>query len=135
MELLMANWKKSILLLLGQSHEKYGDKLSGEQELLGGLSDMIIDTYLAESALLRTLKCGEKATQADLLQVFIQEASSRMYVSARTLLVMLSDGKNLADQLDFFARLLQWQPVNTVIIRRRLCQKLCDRGSYPALLS
>src|SRR6266446_7013842 len=53
---LLANAKKLALFLSGVAYQKFGDKLIEEQEIVASLSDIMIDTYLAESALLHALK-------------------------------------------------------------------------------
>ena len=54
----------------GVAYQKFGEKLGDEQEVVASLSDMIIDVYLAESALLRTLKArkagGNSSVMTDL---------------------------------------------------------------------
>lgn len=52
--------KKLSLLMLGVSVSKYKEKLVKEQELLMRIADLIIETYICESALLKTEKIIEK---------------------------------------------------------------------------
>ncbi len=49
----VAAMKKVALMVLGTAMQTYGDKLADEQEVLSGAADIIIDTYAAESAVLR----------------------------------------------------------------------------------
>src|SRR6266545_2586764 len=53
---LLVNAKKLALFVAGVAFQKFGEKLIEEQEIVASISDIIIDVYLAESALLRTLK-------------------------------------------------------------------------------
>ena len=48
--------KKVFLILAGEAFQKYGQDLDKHQQILLGLSDMMIEVYFAESALLRTTK-------------------------------------------------------------------------------
>ena len=48
--------KKAILMVLGKTSQIFKDKLEDQQELLLNISDMIIELYMAESALLRAEK-------------------------------------------------------------------------------
>src|SRR5207249_6141519 len=50
---LLVNAKRLALFIAGVAYQRYGDKLTEEQEIVASLSDMIIDIYLAESGLLR----------------------------------------------------------------------------------
>ena len=46
-------FKKVVLLVAGTAMQRYGEKLQDEQEVLSYLADILIDTYAAESAVLR----------------------------------------------------------------------------------
>ena len=65
--MVLKNFKKAILLVAGLATEKLGNRISEEQEIMMNISDMIIDTYMFESALLKTEKLvnkdGEKHTK------------------------------------------------------------------------
>ena len=52
----LKNLKKSILMIAGTAAQKLGDKLALEQEVMMNISDMIIQTYMLESTLLKTEK-------------------------------------------------------------------------------
>ena len=56
----LANLKKAILMVAGTASEKLGNKLKDEQEIMMNISEMIIDTYMLESALLKTEKILSK---------------------------------------------------------------------------
>jgi alkylation response protein AidB-like acyl-CoA dehydrogenase len=136
---LLANAKKLALFVSGAAYQKYGDKLLEEQEVVASLSDMIIDIYLAESALLRTLKAravtGIVPVMTDLTLVFANDAVGRLELQARRALAVLSQGDELRTQLGIVRRLLRWSPLNGVAMRRRIAKRLCDLGSFPALIS
>src|SRR5678809_1129701 len=46
-------FKKVVLMVLGTAMQTYGQKLTDEQEVLCAAADILIDTYAAESAVLR----------------------------------------------------------------------------------
>jgi len=73
---LLVNAKKLALFLAGVAYQKFGDKLVEEQEALASLSDVMIDVFLAESALLRTLKARDAGrsspVMADLTLVLLK---------------------------------------------------------------
>ena len=136
---LLANAKKLVLVVSGVAYQKYGDKLLEEQEVVASLSDMIIDLYLAESALLRTLKAraaaGAAPVMADLTLVFVNEVVGRLELHARRALPAIVQGDELRTQLGIARRLLRWSPLNGVAMRRRIAKRLCDVGSFPALVA
>ncbi|HYV27273.1 MAG TPA: acyl-CoA dehydrogenase family protein [Candidatus Eisenbacteria bacterium] len=135
---LIANAKKLALMLAGVTYQKFGDKLIDEQEVLASLSDIISDIYQAESALLRTLKArqagGKSTVMSDLTLIFVNDAAGRMEAHARQSLAATSEGDELRGQLGLVRRLLRWQPLNTVALRRRIAKRLCELGNYPALI-
>ena len=135
----LANAKKLALFGAGVAYQKFGDKLIEEQEMLGGVSDIIIDLYLAESAVLRTLKARKAgrnwSVMADLTLTFVNSAVGRMEQQARECLAATSQGDELRAQLGIVRRLLRWSPLNVVAMRRRIAKRLCEVGSYPALVA
>jgi hypothetical protein len=136
---LLANAKKLVLFVAGVAYQKYGEKLIEEQEVVACLSDMIMDVYLGESALLRTLKVSKANSGApvmsDLTLVFVNEAVGQMEQHARRALAAASQGDELRAQLGILRRLLRWTPLNEVAMRRRIAKRLCDVGSFPALVA
>jgi alkylation response protein AidB-like acyl-CoA dehydrogenase len=136
---LLANARKLILFVCGVAYQKFGDKLADEQEVLAVLSDLIIDLFLGESAVLRTLKARAQgaaaATMTDLSLIFVNEAVNRMEHQTRAGLAAISTGDELKAQLGIARRLLRWTPLNGVELRRRVAQRLCETGSYAALVA
>jgi alkylation response protein AidB-like acyl-CoA dehydrogenase len=136
---LLANAKKLVLFVSGVAYQRYSEKLLEEQEVAASLSDMIIDIYLAESALLRTLKtrkaAGSAPMMADLTLVFANEAVGRLEQQAKRALAAISQGDELRGQLGIVRRLLRWLPLDGVAMRRRIAKRLCDVGSFSALVA
>ena len=136
---LLTNAKKLALFVSGVAFQKYGEKLGEEQEVVAHLSDMMIDVYLAESALLRTLKVGQakgnSSVMTDLTLVFVNDAVGRMELQARQALAATAQGDELRAQLGIVRRLLRWSPLNGVALRRRIAKRLCEVGSFPALVA
>ena len=136
---LLRNAKKLALFVSGVAHQKLGDKLVDEQEIVACLSDMIIDIYLVESALLRTAKRrkspGGAAMMIDLTLSFTNDAVGRWEAQARRALSALAQGDELKAQLGIVRRLLRWTPLNGIEIQRRIATRLCEVGSYPALIT
>jgi alkylation response protein AidB-like acyl-CoA dehydrogenase len=136
---LLSNAKKLVLFVSGVAYQRYGEKLLEEQEVAASLSDMIIDIYLTESALLRTLKTrkagGAAPMMTDLTLVFANEAVGRMEQQAKRALAAISQGDELRGQLGIVRRLLRWLPLNGVAMRRHIAKRLCDVGSFSALVA
>jgi hypothetical protein len=136
---LLVNAKKLALFIAGVAYQKYGDKLIDEQEVVAAISDIIIEVYLGESALLRTLKArkagGNMTVMGDLTLTFINDAVGRMELLARQALAATSQGDELKAQLGIVRRLMRWSPLNGVALRRRVAKRLGEVGSFSALVS
>ncbi len=138
-QFLLGRAKKAVLLLFGGAHQKFGDKLIHEQEVLAVLSDLVIEIFLGESAVLRALKIrGQGAnagTHADLALIWVNDSVARMENRARDALAAMGSGEELKMQLGLARKLLRWTPLNTVMLRRRIAARLGTVGSYPALIA
>jgi alkylation response protein AidB-like acyl-CoA dehydrogenase len=135
---LLVNAKKLALFLSGVAHQKYGDKLIDEQEVLGVISDLLSDIYLGESAVLRALKArarGKSAAMVDLALVFVDSSVGRMELRTREALAAISEGDDLRAQLGIARRLLRWTPRDTTHARRRIAARLGEVGTYAALIA
>jgi len=128
-------FKKVTLLVAGTAMQKYGMKLEQEQEVLSYLADILIDTYAAESAVLRAQdaaarKVSNADAHADAARVATNEAAGRIELAARSCLAAMAEGDTLRTQLAALRRLMKVTPVNTVIMRRRLADATVAKGSY-----
>jgi len=134
----LARAKKAVLLLFGGAHQKFGDKIIHEQEVLAVLSDICIDLFLGESAVLRALKARTKgggAVHADLALIWVNDSIARMENRARDAIAHMATGDELKMQLGLARKMLRWTPLDTVALRRRIATRLGTVGSYPALLA
>jgi alkylation response protein AidB-like acyl-CoA dehydrogenase len=128
-------FKKVVLMVAGTAMQRYGMKIEQEQEVLSYLADILIDTYAAESAVLRARDAaGRKIRNADLHQhaaaVAVNEAAGRIELAARSALAAMADGDTLRTQLAALRRLLKITPVNTVEMRRKLADATAAAGNY-----
>src|SRR5579864_2984110 len=88
---LAANAKKIGLFLLGVAYQKFLDKIEEQQEVVAGITDVLMNGYAMESALLRAQKSGrENAT--DMAAVFAGDAMDAIEAQARTVLAACSEG-------------------------------------------
>ena len=122
-------------MVLGLAMQRYGKKLSDEQEVLSCAADVVIDAYAAESAVLRALQAEADAPrtaalQADAARVQVDGAAERIGTAARAALAAMAEGDTLRTHLAGLRRLLRVTPVNAVALRRRLADALVDRAGY-----
>lgn len=136
---LLKNAKQLALALAGVAAKKYGDKLAEQQEILASISDVIIEIYLDESALLRTRKAlgqGRPAgAMTDLTLSLMNGSVALMEQRATTAVAAMASGDELKTYLGMIRHLLKWTPNNVVELRRGIAARLCEVGSYPALVA
>ena len=130
-----ASFKKVALIVLGTAMQTYGQKLNDEQEVLSYAADIMIDTYAAESAVLRARAAAAAAhPHADLheaaARIFVNDAAQRLECAARSALAAMAEGDTLRTLLAALRRVLKVTPVNTVALRRRLAEATVERGRY-----
>jgi len=130
------SFKKASLMVLGLAMQTYREKLGEQQEVLLHLADMIIDTYAAESALLRASAAAAAthsgaSLQADATRVFVNDAAMRIEASAKQALAAMLDGDTLRTMVAALKRLFRQMPINTAALRRTLADAAVARGAYP----
>lgn len=132
----IANFKKAILLVAGAAVQKLMMNLDKEQELLMNIADMAIETYHAESALLRVIKLTEKqgadatTLQADMMRTFLYDAADKINVSAKNALNSFAEGDELRMMGIGIKRFTKVESFNTIAARRRIADKLIEKSSY-----
>ena len=131
----VTSFKKVALMVLGTAMQTYGQKLNDEQEVLSYAADIMIDTYAAESAVLRARAAAIAAhPHSDLheaaARTFVNDAAQRLESAARNALAAMTEGDTLRTLLAALRRILKVTPVNTVVLRRRLAEASVERGRY-----
>jgi Acyl-CoA dehydrogenase, C-terminal domain len=131
----VAAFRKVALIVLGTAMQTYGDALTDEQEVLGFAADLLIDTYAADSAVLRAREAARtKQTSARLheaaARVFVNDAAGRVETAAKSGLAAMAEGDTLRTLLAALRRVLKANPVNTVALRRQLADESTARGGY-----
>jgi len=129
------SFKKACLLVLGLAMQTYREKIADQQEVLMHLADMIIDTYSADSAVLRALSVSaKKLPKADLqvvaARVFVNDGAMRVEASARQALGAMTEGDMLRTSVSALKRLFKQMPINTAAMRRQLADESVTRGAY-----
>jgi len=129
--------KKIGLLVAGAAVQKYMMKLADEQEILASISDMVIEVFAMESALLRATKSEEKVgdeksqLQKAMVKVYLNDAFNRVEGFARQALAAIAEGDTLRTQLSALKKLTRFTPVNTIALRREIADAVIKIGRYP----
>jgi alkylation response protein AidB-like acyl-CoA dehydrogenase len=131
----VAGMKKTAVMVLGLAMQTYGTALEQEQEVLMLASDIMMDTFMAESALLRAGHAGTSDTaraslHADAAAVLTHDAGLRVDGYARTAIQAMTSGDTQRTMLAALRRLLKITPVDTISARRRLADSIVDRKGY-----
>ncbi|HEX5482875.1 MAG TPA: acyl-CoA dehydrogenase family protein [Terriglobia bacterium] len=127
--------KRAALLVAGSAVQKYLRALEDEQEITGAISNLIIETYAMESALLRALKKlhSDSAAQfhLDAARCYIHDAARNVEMEARRTLPRIAEGDTLRTHLALLRRFLKCTPADTIEIKRRLANRALEMGRYP----
>lgn len=136
---LLQGAKQLSLWLMGLSFQKFGKELVEQQEVAAAISDVVIEIFLDESALLRTKKTlanGKPGgTMTDLTLSLMNDSVSLMENRATLVLAACCSGDELEKSLGLVRKLLAWTPVNAVELRRRVAARLCEVETYTALVA
>jgi alkylation response protein AidB-like acyl-CoA dehydrogenase len=132
----LAQLKKSILMVAGTAVQKYMMSLAKEQEILMNVADMVIDVFVAESLLLRLQKLvvmkgeSECALELDILRVYMSEVIDRVNVNGRTAVNSMCEGDEQRMLLMGIKRFTKPSLFNTKDGRRRIAVALCEANRY-----
>ena len=133
---LAKNAKKVALMVLGTAAQKYMTALAEEQEVLLGVSNIIMDVYAMESAVLRAQKLAASqgpeaaALHLDMVRVFCNDAVARVEAEAKNTLAAVTEGDELRTLLAALKRFTKHTPTNTVAARRRVADAMIKANPY-----
>ncbi|MFB3916451.1 MAG: acyl-CoA dehydrogenase family protein [Terriglobales bacterium] len=132
---LVANAKKAALFAAGVAWQKYLQALADQQEIMGALADIIIETYAMESCLLRALKIAERngetaALAIAMTQVYIAGAMERIETATRKVIAAVAEGDTLRTYMAVLRRLFKYEPANTIALRQQIAEKVLEAGKY-----
>lgn len=126
---LVKHAKKIFLLAAGVAVQKYEKKLTGEQELLASIADIVSDLYAMESALVRTEKHPSDMKQW-YTEVFVEEAMGRIEENAKKVLTATEEGDMLRMMVAALRRLTRREPVNLVAKKRQIAKVILENESF-----
>jgi alkylation response protein AidB-like acyl-CoA dehydrogenase len=133
----IANFKKAILMTAGAAVQKLMMKLDSEQEIIMNIADMAIETFNAESALLRTMKLAERKGEdniqfeLDAMRVYITDAADKINKYGKDAINAFAQGDEQRMMLLGIKRFTKTESFNTKDARRRIADKLIHDKRYP----
>ncbi|MCG8384247.1 MAG: acyl-CoA dehydrogenase family protein [Cytophagales bacterium] len=133
----LINLKKAGLMVAGAAVQKYMQKLGDEQEILMELANMLIEGYVAESALLRVEKLvrqfGEEAVaiKTDMMRVYLYEAIEKAAYAGKQAIYAFAEGDEQRMMLMGLKRFTKLDPYNLKEARRRIADHVIEKNEYP----
>ena len=134
---LINNFKKAILMTAGAAVQKLMMKIEQEQEILMNIADMAIQTFLAESALLRLQKLsslrGADAVkyESDITRTFLYDAADHINKFGKDAINSFAEGDEQRMMLLGLKRFTKADPFDSKEARRRIAGKLIADNRYP----
>lgn len=133
---IIANLKKSILMVAGAAAQKLMNELSKEEEIVMNIADMAIETFVSESMLLRVMKMTEKngeenaAVQIAMMRCYLYDAVDKIAKSAKDAINAFATGDEQKMMLLGLKRFTKTEPFNAKDARRQIADKLIAEGKY-----
>ncbi|HLW55209.1 MAG TPA: acyl-CoA dehydrogenase family protein [Candidatus Angelobacter sp.] len=133
---LVANAKKAGLMLAGAAAQKYMMDLENQQEILGAIADMVIETFAMDSTVLRTRKLIERNGEARsqhaiaMTQVGLARSMDQIEAAARKVVAAVAEGDMLRTQLVILRRLFKYEPYNVIALTQQIANRIVEAGKY-----
>ena len=128
--------KKAILMVAGKAVETFGMNIEAEQEVMMNVADMIIETYAAESAILRTLKLAEKngedkvKGQVAMTQLYVYNAIEEVARAGREAVGSFAEGDERQLLMMGLKRFTKPTNINVKEVRRAIAEELIAANKY-----
>lgn len=132
----IGGFKKAVLMTAGAAVQKLMQNMAKEQEVIMYLADMLIETYVAESVLLRVEKVAQEHNdelaelKAAMARVYIFDAAERIYSAGRNALNAFAEGDERRMMMMGLKRFTKVDDFNTVAARREVAEKLIEANKY-----
>jgi alkylation response protein AidB-like acyl-CoA dehydrogenase len=133
---LVANAKKLGLFAAGAATQKYMQAIQDQQEIMGAIADMVIETYAMESAVLRAQKLmenngeGASALPIAMTQVYLSHAFEKIEAAARKIIAAVAEGDMMRSQMAILRRLAKHEPFNTIAASQKIADRVLEAGKY-----
>ncbi len=134
---LVARLKKVFLMVAGSAVQKFGTELEEHQMVLMSASDILIQVYLAESAILRTEKNAKRfgeesqAAQIAMSKLYLYRAVDVVSQKGKEAIVSFAEGDEQRMMLMGLKRFTKYtnQP-NVVALRTQIADKVAADNGY-----
>ena len=123
--------KKVALLLLGLAYQKFGTAIEEQQEVLAGISDVMMNAFALESCVLRAAKIGSRGRNAAAyVTLFAHHAMNDLERAAVEVVAFCSEGDTRRTNLAVLRKLTRRDTVDAIQLRRDTAKRLLEAGKY-----
>lgn len=134
---IIQNLKKVFLMVAGSAVQKFGPALEEHQQLLLASADILIEIYMAESALLRTEKNinrfgkDKQKEQIAMSQLYLYHAVDIINQKAKEGIISFAEGDEQRMMLMGLKRFTKYQnQPNVVALRNTIAEKLIAENKF-----
>ena len=129
------NLKKVYLMIAGSAFQKYGQELEKNQQTLIGLSDMMIEIYFAESAILRVLKNSNRGMdmehQINMTRLYVFDAVEITIKRSKEIIGNIAQGDAQLKLMKSVHRMCRYDEIPDIIsLKNRIANKVIKENSY-----
>jgi alkylation response protein AidB-like acyl-CoA dehydrogenase len=124
------NMKKCILMVAGAAVQKLMNSLQTEQEIIMNIADMVIETFVSESTLLRVMKQvemnGEENSKIEIamMHCYLNDAVDKISKAGKEAINAFAEGDEQRMMLLGLKRFTKTQPFNSKAARRLIADQL-----------
>ena len=129
--------KKVFLMVAGKAVQQFGPDLEEHQQLLMAAADILIEVYMAESAVLRAEKnakrSGEESqkTQIAMAQLYLYDAVDIVMRKAKEAIISFAEGDEQRMMLMGLKRFTKYQNhPNVVQLKEMIADAVAERNGY-----
>lgn len=129
--------KKVFLMVAGSAVQKFGPELEKHQQLLSAASDILIEIYMAESAVLRVYKMINKQgldqckEQLAMAQLYLYHAVDTINVKAKEGIASFTEGDEQRMMLMGLKRFTKYHNLpNVIALRDTIADKVITENGY-----
>ena len=134
---IIKNLKKLFLMVAGASLQKYGEKIEEQQQLMLAASDILIQIYLAESAILRAEKMAKKEgedqvkEQIAMAKLNLFHAIDVIETAGKHSIISFSTGDEQRMMLMGLKRYIKYVHMPNIIeLRHIIAEKVINENKY-----
>lgn len=134
---IIKNLKKLFLMVAGAALKKYGEKIDQQQQLMLAASDILIQIYLAESAILRAEKMAKKEGQDNvkeqiaMAKLNLFHAIDVIETAGKHSIISFSKGDEQRMMLMGLKRFIKYENMpNIVELRHTIAEKVIKENKY-----